>query len=267
MKIDETGMVAHYSKLSNLANILHDGRVRLGAVADMADPREASLEWIQTMGYGHECSYADQKKAERLKTQFGQQLRLFCTARPQTAKESHPSDCPLESATYGRPRMWAQYAGDTTGFCILLDREKFHAEILKHASRPEYLISGDVDYFPGLHYVGGGQEIPHGVEWSDEQLFKHMNDNFMLHSVYLKKSVDWMHEREFRWLLFNEAGEPVFVSIQGSIKAVVLGWKFPENQVSQAKMYCDKLGCECWAIEYWHSNFELTSLKSNTDER
>ena len=65
MKINEVGMVAHYSKLSNLANILHDGKVRLGAVADMADPREASLEWIQTTGYGHGCSYPDQKRAEQ----------------------------------------------------------------------------------------------------------------------------------------------------------------------------------------------------------
>ena len=87
-----------------------------------------------------------------------------------------------------------------------------------------------------------------------------MNDNQMVRSVYLKKSVDWQHEREFRWLLFNETAEPVFVSIRNSIKAVVLGWKFPQNQVSQAKMYCAELGCECWAIEYHHPKFELMDL-------
>ena len=193
MKIDETGMVAHYSTLKNLANILHDGQVRLGAVADMADPREASLEWIQTIGYGHECSYDGQQKAERLKTRFGQQLRLFCTARPKTEEESHPSDCPLESAIYGRPRMWAQYAGNTTGFCILLDKEMLHAEISKHALKPEHLISGDVEYFSWLHIVGGGSSIQHGADWSDEELFRQINDNQMVRSVYLKKSVGRGH--------------------------------------------------------------------------
>ena len=256
----QTGNVAHYSRLENLANILHDKRIRLGPIANLADPRECSLDWIVTAGLGHELNYTEWQIAEKVKNSVGKYLRIFCAAGVND--EIPEGGCPIESSIYGRPRMWSQYGGNSNGFCIVLNIDYLSQAMESLVTKKDHLISDEVTYYPWIHMVSGGTTIEYGdtINLLEKDVFELINNNSMLRSIYFKKSIDWRDEQEFRWLLFAEHNEIIYVDIEKAIEAVILGWRFPPNQVSQAKDYCRSLGCPCSMIDYEHPRYKLHNI-------
>jgi len=65
--IEDIGNVAHYSRLQHLEKILKDKHVRFGPVSELNDPRESSLGWIETDGYGHDDNKQEFLEASELK--------------------------------------------------------------------------------------------------------------------------------------------------------------------------------------------------------
>jgi Protein of unknown function (DUF2971) len=257
--IDEDGNVAHYSRLEHLANILHDKQIKPSTVASLADPRESSLDWIESEGIGPDISQEDKDSFKNLKLSVGEQLRIFCTARMK--ENSQQGSCPIESSIYGRPRMWSQYGENSRGFCVVLNIDELSQRMETFVKQREHLLSGSVSYFDWIHLVNGGSTIQYGsLKQPEKSLFEKINDNEMLQSIYFKKSIDWEHENEYRWLLYSESKEPICVPIVDAVKAVVLGCKFPQNQRSQAQMYCKDLGCPCYILEYQHPRYHLQQI-------
>ena len=259
-EIDEPGNVAHYAPLHHLANILHDQKIKLSFVKNLADPRESSLGWVDTEGIG-ECT-TDLKQAKTIKTNIGSQLKIFCTADQQERPDSADK---IETSIYGRPRMWSQYADNSKGFCVILDKDQLTKEMESIVKKPEHLLTEKVEYYNWLHMIGGGACIEYGndIDLSKLDVFNKINENEMLKSVFFKKNIDWIGEQERRWLIFHEDKKEIFMSIKSSIKAVVLGSEFPDNQISQATMYCNDLGSPCYMLDYQHPQYTLNEVTTN----
>jgi hypothetical protein len=258
--IEDIGNVAHYSRLEHLEKILKNKFVRLGPVSELNDPRESSLGWIDTCGNGHDYNIQDLLEANELKESVGSSLRLFCAS--QCCEDDLLSFDALETKAYGRPRMWAQYGDNSKGFCVILDKNSFHNEIESQVDNLEHLIAGKVEYIDWLSIVSGGATIEYGkgIPSSKNRIFEIINSNQMLKSLYFNKSIDWGGEKEFRWLMYSESKQDTLVPIQNSIKAVVLGWKFPPERYSEVKAYCADLGCSCFILNYQHPSYKLIPL-------
>lgn len=256
--INQFAKVAHYSRLANLANILHDQRIKLSRVSDLDDPRESSFSWIEYAGIGHEVDAEGMTLVSKAIANIGSSLRMFCSVSSCMNIESL-SSCPVESAIYGRPRMWSQYGDNSRGFCVILNKDIITASIAKAAKNPQHLVYGKVDYINWLHLVESRVYIEHSPAIAAQSFdaFGIVSSNKMLESVYFKKSLDWRDENEFRWLLYTESTEDIFISITGAVEAVVLGCKFPENQISQVVDYCRKLSCSCYRLNYTHPTYEV----------
>lgn len=253
--LKESGLVAHYSGLHNLANILSDKKIKMGLVKNLSDPRESDMKWLDEVGYGHHIDIDSLISLKHKINQVGEFLKILCTVAPV---ERLPGQDEIETSIYGRPRMWAQYGDNFQGFCVILDKENLNIEIQKHAIQSRHLLHGKVEYYPWLSSILGGVTIEHwpGREVTQEKLFDLISKNYYLHSLYLKKSEDWRDENEYRWLLYHASTDPVFVDISSSIKAVVLGTRFPLNQYKQVKPYCASLGCDCYQLRYNHPKYE-----------
>jgi hypothetical protein len=158
--------------------------------------------------------------------------------------------------------MWAQYGDNSRGFCLILDKEQLGIRIKDLAADPSHLLPGNIDYPPWIELIEGGVELPYGEKREGKigDVFQYVNQNSVLESVYFRKNIDWIGESEYRWLLFSETFEDIFVSIEGVVKAVVLGWKFPANQFSQAKTYCNALDCSCYVLQYQYPQYGLISI-------
>jgi len=262
--IEDIGNVAHYSRLEHLEKILKKKKVRFGPVSGLNDPRENSLGWVETLGYGHDSNIQYFLKAEELKKSVGSRLRVFCTSEHLEGDKT--SIDAIETKAYGRPRMWAQYGDNSKGFCVILDKDNLHKEIESQAGDLEHIIADKVEYIDWLSIIGGGVDIEYGkgIPSPENRLFEIINANQMLKSQYFKKSIDWVGEKEFRWLMYSESKQDTLVSIKSSIKssikAVVLGWKFPSERFSEVKDYCADLGCSCFILDYQHPTYELVRL-------
>ena len=258
--INQKRRVAHYARLENLANILHDKRLKLGSVSGLADPRESSLGWIEEVGYGNDPVTSEWRKAKELKYRVGRDLRILCTAGEKV--KALEGSCEVEESIYGRPRMWSQYGDESRGFCVVLSICKLNNAMSVLTDNHEQLIFDTVDYYDWVHCVSGSAAIEYGneVDLSSVNMFEIINKNRLLHSIYFKKSIDWKGEQEARWLLYSEQDKDVYVSIENAVEAVVLGCEFPLNQLSQVKEYCEALGCPCYMINYQHPKYTLNKV-------
>lgn len=258
--LDHQENVAHYSRLEHMEKILKEKHIRLGPVSQLNDPRESSLGWIETCGYGHQLDIEKSNEASKLKESVGENLRLFCTSR--FCEEDEISIDTVESKIYGRPRMWAQYGDNSKGFCVILDRNGLSTQIELQAKNPEHIIAGEVEYYDWLSLVGGGAPIEYGkgIPSRKDNIFEIINSNQILKSLYFKKSIDWKAEKEFRWLIYSESKEDTLVPIRNIIKAVVLGWKFPVNRIREVREYCKALNSPCFKIDYQHPKYELYQI-------
>ena len=257
--IIEEGNVAHYSRQHHLKNILDRQEIILSPVGKLADPREGSLEWIYTLGYGDGPDHREREYAEDLKKGIGTKLRIFCTA---SKKKLQSGGCPIETSMYGRPRMWSQYGDNSEGFCVIFNKERLNSRIDDLVTQPEHLISGEVQYYEWLHLVNGSSTIEYGqnIHLRHKNVFEIINQNRMLHSIYMKKSIDWRDECEFRWLVYNELTEPLVVSIGQTVEAVVLGCKFPTERFNEAKKYSERLSSPCYVLDYQHPKYQLMKV-------
>ncbi len=153
------------------------------------------------------------------------------------------------------------FADNHKGFCIILDRDEINKSIKLF---PEITVidTCSVDYYGWLHEVQSEISIQHGG--SDDLMniktLDLIKENDMTKSILFKKDKDWENESEYRWLVYSEKEEDIFIPIEKSIKAVVLGANFPTNQISQAQSYCKDLRCACYLLEYRHPKYELKKL-------
>jgi hypothetical protein len=258
--IDDKENVAHYSRAVHLEKILKEKCVRFGPVSELNDPRESSLGWIDTCGYGHEVNNKKWKEASDLKESIGKNLRLFCTTH--IGEDVSNIIDTIESKTYGKPRMWAQYGDNSKGFCVILNKNNLTREIQLQTKNQAHIISGEIEYFDWLSLVGGSATIEYGegIRLVKDGVFDLINSNQMLKSLYFKKSFDWKAEAEFRWLIYSESEKDILVPIHNAIKAVVLGWKFPTSRYQEVKDYCSTLGCSCFILDYQHPKYQLIKI-------
>lgn len=249
--------VAHYTRLENLANILHDKRLLLNQVCKTADSRESSLDWIELTGYG-DFNYKSWASAQSQKKAIGRNLRILSTAIASDITDSF--ECPIENLHCGKPRMWAQYADGFKGFCIILNTKRIEESIKSIAKKDEYLTSKPVEY-TNLQDINCSVEIPYGNGITLTDTFELISENEDWKSIYFKKSKDWQGENEHRWLLYDDSPDETFVSIEDSIEAVVLGNYFPINQIDVAKLYCKNLSCACLMLKYNNPRYDLELLQ------
>ena len=256
--IEEKDCVAHYSKLKHRANILHDKKLLIGSVCKFDDPRESSMTWLDSVCLGHELDMVTQQAVKKIIQKAGRQIRLLCTVCYK--KPASPLSSIIEEGIYGRPRMWSQYGDQSRGFCIVLDKKALHKELQNVVEKKEYLISGKIKYWDWLDKIGGGGvRIKYwpGIDLSKLDIFKKMNENFKLKFLYFRKSKNWKDESEYRWLLFDPTEDRIFVPIENSIKAVVLGHRFPPCRIDDVKAYCKELCCPCYRLYYQHPQYKL----------
>ena len=73
------------------------------------------------------------------------------------------------------------------------------------------------------------------VNRQGKSLIENYEDNF------LYKALDWKIEHEFRWLVQSQDSSGIMISIEGAIKAVIVGSDFPEAYKPCVKDLCEQL--------------------------
>lgn len=128
------------------------------------------------------------------------------------------------------PAMWAHYANNSSGVCIVIDRERFikkNNDILK-------------DYFYKFEKVDYKcRNTPNNscIKYKVKNEFEFIKSNYK--HLFFTKNIDWEHEDEYRLFIMGW-DENIKLDIDGCIKYIVLGNKFFRDDL-QIKKLLDKI--------------------------
>lgn len=249
--------VAHYTSCKHIKKIFSSKKLRLSKVAGFDDPRESSISWLETVYIGNSYKLID---LDCLKQTISKKINILCCCAP---RRYEPSASEIEQASYGRPRMWSQYGDKAKGICLILDRHEITKQISQYAKQPDHFINEDVEYKDWLHLIHGNVtlEITDSTNIEEVDLFSQINENEMLKHIYFNKGIDWKDESEYRWLLFNEQEDDIYIDLEPCIKSVVLGVNYPINRIKEIKKYCRSIKCSCYQLGYSHPKYFLQKIK------
>lgn len=129
---------------------------------------------------------------------------------------------------YARPRMWSQYGSNHRGICLVLDREHLNSQIETHFDSKGRIFCGTVSYV-NQHY----NDVD-AFTLKYEDILEHSLDAVIQRKIedhhwsyFFTKAEDWESELEWRWVHYGQDSLPEYISIERSLKAIVLGVDFP----------------------------------------
>ena len=232
----------HYTRAATLPKILRNARLRFSSFSRLNDPRE-SKDWVLGFhSFGADLELASRtalhqelnrhlKHAWRVGC-FASDVYEACSTREREEK-GEDIVAALYDRGYARPRMWAQYAQEYRGACLVFDRAKLDQAVREAArARGRQVFHAAVSYRNPNPLVSLGRThhlllsledlINNGVRRScEEHVAQHWRQLFML------KARDWEHERELRWIVSADDESDFFVDIADCCVGVILGDRAP----------------------------------------
>jgi Protein of unknown function (DUF2971) len=233
--------VYHYTKWERLLDIAETG-LRLGQLSQMNDPRE-SKDWLLDLIISgptlpDKTAMAAQEEVRNYRRRI--RVAAFCLDQPYGNMDNQGR------RGYARPRMWAQYADNHRGVCIILDRAG-----LDNAVRQRY-PEQNASWVRGgeIRYVETAREdiISESVELSSaDEARESVQKHFRRYAerLFFTKHIDWRDENEYRWVYYDadqsQTGEDgmkaPFVDIKPHVVAMVLGADYADAHLPVARMF------------------------------
>jgi hypothetical protein len=269
------GTLCHYTTAEvAFQHIIPSGQLRMSPYARMRDPLEnrelpfSSGEWDYDASTEPvpddvekalaEAAVADAMFAEITKgiTRLCDKTRLLSFTIDATEGYTE-RDLPFMRA-WARARMWEQYASNHGGVCFAFDYERALRNIASHLHTLGMPNQGAVTYTPR-----GFRDTQASALQLDQFHADRLPDDiarFVVdheHDLFFVKTLDWQSEHEFRVTLIpNVQGDDGYVHVPfgdaESVRAVILGERFPEWQIPAAKWVCEQVGVTLLALHWIH---------------
>lgn len=199
------GALFHYTKLESFLKIIGTMTLRSSPLCKMNDLNEANIESL------------DWNTDFLMMIQAQKYVKEQCSIISFTKNYMTGPICEEGS---NHPALWAHYAEDSNGVCIVLDKEEL-LEINKMRLSKLFYKMEPVDY---SIYCAPDDEIMN-KSYADVKDFVQSN----YRELFFKKHTDWSYELEERF--FVEAPE-VYLNIKGAIKYIILGGRLKNNEDS-----------------------------------
>jgi hypothetical protein len=233
---DKGRYLYHYTKLDTALNyIIPSMTLKLAKLENLNDPREYKDWALGAIGLVGRDSEQEVRKAIELSHGLNRAIRsmisVACFCRDITDASAPDADIVHQAYERGhsRSRMWAQYADNYEGVCLVFDRPALLSAFNEFAvERKLALRYGEVTYrnrSPGgsffssdettidlraLRELGFAQYVGH-----------HLRQHF--EGLILTKSKDWCDEREFRIALLGPPQQDILLPLGTSLVGLGLG--------------------------------------------
>lgn len=258
----------HYTNFETACKILYSESLRFSSLSKTNDTVEAKLK-IKTK------NISDEKKLKDIFENFEKinksNIQLLCFSKDSIDEEIRKSSASITGDLSGRgfalPRMWAQYGQNNNGVCFIIDKAKFINKITKTKRlNKKVLHHDDVNYKPLFEpYIIESEEINEMKDYFsnlDDEILNYRffidNEDFVKYN-YFNKSTDWMQEKEYRFLAYNES--PIFIgNLKEYLVGVVIGEKMED--VNSKIMYdlTNELCKEIKKITFDFNGCKITNL-------
>ena len=211
MSVPEVGdsSLFHYTKFDSFLKILDSMTLRSSPLCKMNDLNEADLsgiDWNSNFLLMYDAQESVRTKFSVISFTQNYEVQSVCR----------------EGANH--PAMWAHYAENTGGVCIVLDKDA--------------LIENNQDRLKGLFYKL--EEVEYTCDHNPRMELlpeEYSNISDVVHKnykeIFFKKDIDWKSEGEVRFLVES----PMFyLDIKDAVKYIVLGKRLVENREHMRRM-------------------------------
>ena len=219
----DDGALFHYTKFDSFIEIIKSMTLKSSPLSKMNDLNEASIEFID-----RNKNFLFHLKAEKY-------IKNNCSIVCFTKNYMNGEICELGG---NHPAMWAHYADDSNGVCIVLDEKSLIENNKVSLSEIFYKIE-DVKY---SHNCSPDDNITKS-DYSDLSDFLQKNYK----ELFFKKHVDWSYEKETRLLI--EKPE-IDLNIKGAIKYIILGGRMKNDEEKVRKIVNTMVSPESLAYKY-----------------
>ncbi|MGD9980436.1 MAG: DUF2971 domain-containing protein [Hyphomonadaceae bacterium] len=151
--------------------------------------------------------------------------------------------------------MWAQYAENHAGACIVLDKRTITSAFEELGGRLGLQVfSGPIRYqntpvVPNLEIGPFMANMNEVRRYGLEEAVRRHGLRFW-RELFLTKNNDWSAEREFRYLLHGSHSGKVFVDVARCIRGVLVGPSFPDRLLERARHHAVEAGIEIARMDW-----------------
>lgn len=244
--------IYHYTKLDTaLEKILPNQKLRLSPLENMNDPQE-SHGWSGILDRTPPVRLA-YSEMPNVKSEFNEMLRKAVSKSKIGCFSASTAESYIGILTDGagwcKGRMWAQYADNGRGVCLVFDKEKL-VKMAKACFGEENVAARLVQY-KLCNEIFNNLPEPHNLVAAnlEGQVESYIIDNS--DAIFFIKHSDWRDENEFRLLVRNTKGDETDLPILGLLVGIITGINFPlEVYKSLIKEWCEIYNC-CYAKMMW----------------
>ncbi|MDG9882801.1 DUF2971 domain-containing protein [Pseudomonas sp. GD04058] len=226
---DSNKYLYHYTSAGKAIDyILKSRTLRLSPYTGTNDPKERK-GWLFDFGTneGRDLGrYSRDEYSSWLSGEFKSKTLVTCLTR-DTGPLSGNHVVDIFKRGYCKPRMWAQYADDHKGVCLVFLRECLNEKVNKQVGRRYPLLSGAVQYvdrgvarpFEDQSYLINVDVLE--AEGKEAYFARHLQTHYQ--RLFFEKMTDWKDECEWRWVAFSGSAEPIDVKFGDALVGVVYG--------------------------------------------
>jgi hypothetical protein len=229
--------------------ILRDRTLRFSPYSDTNDPKERK-GWLFDFGTNQNRDLGPYDQAEQsgwLSTAFKSKTLLACFTQDEKGLTGdHVRDIALRG--FCKPRMWAQYGDKHKGVCLVFLRERLQQLIDEQLTSSHLTAMGPVSYIDrSVMNDLDEQQFTINVDvledvGRDTYFQRHLRTHFQ--RLFFEKMTDWRGENEWRWIVFSEAAEPLFLDFKNALVGVIFGDESTKEHREQIRQLNRGLGVD-----------------------
>ena len=233
----------HYTSAKvAVKQIIRSNSLKVGRYVNTNDPKEIK-DWTFSVGSneGRDLSAYDLEQVSREMTiGLKHRTNVICFSLDRELTGDHVQD--IYNRGFCKPRMWAQYAGNHTGVCLIFDKDGIDSTIRSSFSHAMAIHSGPVVY-TNRSFIPNLRNTPYTINVDyleklgfEQYLMSHINTYYA--RLFFEKCKDWEAEKEYRWVLFGREQKELFFDFKPSLVGVVFGANCRKSTISKIIEKC-----------------------------
>jgi hypothetical protein len=253
--------------------ILKNRTLKLGSYTRTNDPKE-SKAWefdLWTNQNRHLGNYKMQELSSWFSAALKANAKLACFSLDSSPLSGdHTRD--ILSRGFAKPRMWAQYAENHSGVCLVFDRSKLLEAV--HSQLGALIhFAGPVTY--QNHYLVRPLTA-HEYSINIDQLETlgpqgYLQSHVRLHhkALFFEKLLDWRDEVEWRILVLSDSDADLLVPIDDALVGIVHGASINRTISDDILQASDSTSIEHMGLTWKNSNpwYDLGSFRWSAANR
>lgn len=231
----------------------------------MRDPRESRWAFFDAIVGGlaswqiSELSYLTDMAVVRSR----EDVRILSMTRDQERSSDQ-----IFGRGFARPRLWEQYAGNHVGVCLGLDRDALAAAVATSVAQTgQPLWQGAVAYRDGpiasdanrFDLADAGERAASaGEEGVDSAVAEHIARH--RDELLFTKLTDWASESEYRFVTRWSSNDELFVDLEGSLKAILVGHEVSQSYAPSLYGLCEPRGVGVAKVDWLNGRPDVSKM-------